>query len=153
MMIPQLQYALSSDGQEAAFSATLVPTFDAVAPQDAYEVLEDEKPVQISNDADESFHFFFVIDRSASMGSKNRLKLAKEAMDIFVRSLPFGCTFSIISFGSHPFKALEYYNLSERKSTKCIIYDDKSRDFALSNIKYMEADFGGTDILTPLIAC
>ena len=105
------------------------------------------------NDADESFHFFFVIDRSASMNSKKRLLLAKEAMDIFVRSLPFGCTFSIISFGSIPIKALEYYNYEARTSTKCMINDDKSRDFALNSIKRMEADFGGTDILTPLKAC
>ena len=32
MLEPQLQYALSADGKEAAVSASLVPTFDAVAP-------------------------------------------------------------------------------------------------------------------------
>ena len=31
MMTPQLLYAVSEDGTEAAFSATLVPTFDSPA--------------------------------------------------------------------------------------------------------------------------
>jgi hypothetical protein len=35
------------------------------------------------------------------MDLNNRMKVAKEAMDLFIRSLPKGCKFSIISFGSH----------------------------------------------------
>ena len=34
MLIPQLTYALSPDGKEFAASASLVPTFDPVSPQD-----------------------------------------------------------------------------------------------------------------------
>ena len=45
MMIPQLYYAESPDGTgEIACTASLVPTFDPVAPQDAFSVVNDEKP-------------------------------------------------------------------------------------------------------------
>ena len=69
MLEPQLQYALSEDGKEAAVSASLVPTFEAVAPQDAIEVLHDEKPTQLALEAGSNFHFFFIIDRSFSMNA------------------------------------------------------------------------------------
>ena len=46
-MSPQLVYAVSEDGTEAAFSATMVPTFDAPAAaaqgeEGALEIEEDE---------------------------------------------------------------------------------------------------------------
>lgn len=45
------------------------------------------------------FHFTFIVDRSGSMGGSG-IADAKDALEIFIRSLPVGCTFSIISFGS-----------------------------------------------------
>ena len=81
-------------------TASLVPTFDALAPQDMFEVVEDEKPRQIDHEADKPFHFFFIVDRSGSMGWSGRMPIAIEAMELFIRSLPFECTFSIISFGT-----------------------------------------------------
>ena len=74
---------MSPDGSEAAVSVSLVPTFDAIAPQDAFEVLEDDKPVQLP-ESGANFHFLFVVDRSYSMSSFNRMKIAREALDIFV---------------------------------------------------------------------
>ena len=44
MLVPELFYAESANGKEVACSVSLVPTFEPVAPQDAFEVVKDEKP-------------------------------------------------------------------------------------------------------------
>ena len=146
MMAPQLYYALSPDKREVAVSASLVPTFDPIAPQDAIEVLQDEKPEQLSYQSGASFHFMFLVDRSYSMTEEGRMSKAQEALDIFVRSLPPGCTFSIISFGSR-------YEAMDFEGETCMINDDECRDLVLWKIKNMKADLGGTMILEPLKQC
>ena len=79
-----------------------MPTFEPVAPQDVLQVVKDEKPEQSILGSGADFHFIFVIDRSGSMGfGKNRIATAREALSLFIRSLPTGCKFSVISFGSH----------------------------------------------------
>ena len=47
LMVPQLLFARSPATGKVAVSATLVPTFDPVQPQDVFEVVEDEKPEQV----------------------------------------------------------------------------------------------------------
>ena len=44
--------------------------------------------------------FIFVLDRSGSM-SGSRMKMAREAMIFFLKSLPSQCFFNIVSFGSN----------------------------------------------------
>ena len=45
MMVPHLYYSEDPSGSgEIACATTLVPTFDPVTTEDAFEVLEDEKP-------------------------------------------------------------------------------------------------------------
>ena len=51
----------------------------------------------LSNGSD--FHFIFIVDRSGSMRGSNRMAIAKEAMNLFVKSLPIDCSFSMIGFG------------------------------------------------------
>ena len=132
MMSPQLVYAVSEDGTEAAFSATLVPTFDAPAAatqSEEVEVLDDEKPEdEHLGGSGSDFHFFLIVDRSASMAFSKRMELSKEAMELFVRSLPFDCKFSILSYGSQ-WEAMKY----EESDTMTL--NDTTRDFALAQIK------------------
>ena len=100
MLMPQLLYAVSPETGEVACTASLVPTFDAVAPQDLFEVVKNEKPESVKLGSGSEFHFIFIVDRSGSMGMNDRMEIAKDALTLFIRSLPAGSKFSIISFGS-----------------------------------------------------
>ena len=51
-------------------------------------------------DGSDKFHFIFLVDRSGSMNNFGRIERARDALTIFIRSLPVGCRFSILSFGS-----------------------------------------------------
>ena len=73
-----------------------------------------------------------------------RIDLAKDALAIFVRSLPVGCKFSIISFGSH------FQNMNYEGQDFGIPYDEGSKNHALAEIAKFDSSFGGTDILSPL---
>ena len=60
---------------------------------------------------------------------------------LFMRSLPEGCSFSIISFGSH-YKPLRMGSVLD--------YNDQSKDASIAEINEFGASFGGTNILNPL---
>ena len=44
--------------------------------------------------------FIFLLDRSGSMEGK-KMKMAKDALKLFIQSLPKGAMFEIIGFGSN----------------------------------------------------
>ena len=67
MMIPEALFARNRDTNEIACSVSLVPTFEAVAPHDFLDLLNDEKPVATKLSNGNDFHFIFVVDRSGSM--------------------------------------------------------------------------------------
>lgn len=82
----------------------------------------------------------FVIDRSGSMGGKIELVVA--AMKIFLKSLPVGVKFNICSFGSrHSF-------LFKKSKT----YDQSSLKDALKHLESFAANYGGTEMLSPVQA-
>ena len=101
MKYPQLLCARNPTfPDEVACTVSLVPTFDPPPPQERFEILEDEEPEYYKVHDPDSFHFSFLLDRSGSMSGPRMLK-AREALILFLHSLPERCKFSIISFGTN----------------------------------------------------
>jgi hypothetical protein len=82
----------------------------------------------------------FVIDRSGSM--QDKILTLKSALEVFLKSLPLGVPFNIVSFGSHCSKLWARSRVSDRAS----LFD------ALEFTKTIDADMGGTEILAALKA-
>ena len=83
--------------------------------------------------------FIFVVDRSGSMRGAY-IKSASDTLMLFLKSIPEGCYFNIVSFGSRyesffP-SSQPYYQETMEKATR----------FA----EKMQVDFGGTELLAPL---
>ena len=74
------------------------------------------------------------------------MESAIDALNIFIRSLPKDCRFSILSFGSS-FNWMEPYAIG---SSNVIMYNEASQKECLPRLEVFSADLGGTDILTPL---
>ncbi|CAF2706468.1 unnamed protein product [Rotaria sp. Silwood2] len=85
--------------------------------------------------------FIFVADCSGSMEDENKIGLAREAMLIFLKSLPINCHFNIICFGS------DYESLFEKHTA---VYNEENVRKAEKLIEQMKADMGGTELLRPL---
>ena len=81
----------------------------------------------------------FVVDRSGSMNGPY-INAAREALLLFLKSVPTGCLFNVIGFGS------TYKCLFE----KSVEYNQKTHDKALEHASSMRADLGETDLLEPL---
>ena len=83
--------------------------------------------------------FIFLIDQSGSMGG-NSIKMAKKSLLLFLQSLPAGSYYQIIGFGSY-FK--KYDEIPKE-------YNEHNIKKSIQLIKELEADFGCTDIYSPL---
>ncbi|KAG4070433.1 hypothetical protein HA402_005665 [Bradysia odoriphaga] len=83
----------------------------------------------------------FVLDRSGSMMGQS-IRSAKEALILFLHSMPVDCYFNVLGFGSS-------YEFLFPASVK---YDDGSLRIALKHANELHADLGGTDIFNPLKA-
>ena len=89
----------------------------------------------------------FLVDRSGSMDwggglGKPSIELAREALQLFLHSLPPDCFFNVFSFGSR-FDSL--FPLSSE-------YTDDTLREAKEHVSSMRADYGGTEIYRPLEA-
>lgn len=88
----------------------------------------------------DSSEIVFVIDRSGSM--RDKIATLKSALEVFLKSLPLGVPFNIVSFGS------SYSTLWSRSR----VSDKESLSDALEFTKNIESDMGGTEILAALKA-
>ncbi|KAJ5016244.1 von Willebrand factor A domain-containing protein 5A [Colletotrichum sp. SAR 10_99] len=80
----------------------------------------------------------FVCDRSGSMQGK--IADLKNALQIYMKSLPVGCMFNICSFGSrHTF-------LFPKSQT----YDQNTLKTAMKHIDKFGSDYGGTELYAPI---
>jgi len=109
-----------------------------------------EKPIEndiksfyekyLSNiESEEPALFIFLVDQSGSM-SGDPMKVVIESMLIFIQSLPKDSYFQIIGFGSD----FEKYNKSP------VEYNNKNIKEIVKKIKELQADKGGTNIISPL---
>nr|XP_045618383.1 von Willebrand factor A domain-containing protein 5A-like isoform X4 [Procambarus clarkii] len=80
----------------------------------------------------------FLIDRSGSMQG-DKIQSARATLLLFLKSLPMGCLFNVISFGSD-FKAL---------FPKSCEYNENTLKKACKLQEKMDADMGGTEIFGP----
>ncbi|RXG70996.1 von Willebrand factor A domain-containing protein 5A [Armadillidium vulgare] len=81
-----------------------------------------------------------VVDRSGNMEGSKIVK-AKNTLLLFLKSLPPGCRFNIVSFGS------DFETLFESSSER---YTESTLKKALELQKSMDADMGGTEIFEAL---
>ncbi|XP_069106897.1 von Willebrand factor A domain-containing protein 5A-like [Argopecten irradians] len=80
--------------------------------------------------------FVFVIDCSGSMEG-DRIAKAKETVLLLLKSLPVGCFFNVVAFGS----SFKWWFTSSKK------YKEKSLKEALKLQKGLDANLGGTELL------
>lgn len=99
----------------------------------ALEAEEESKEVQRAE-------YIFLIDRSGSM--YRTIELARQALILFLFSLPAGSRFNVCSYGSR----YEFLFDGERS----VEYNDVNLKRAVNQVKSFEADFGGTVIYEPL---
>ncbi|CAF0932710.1 unnamed protein product [Rotaria sordida] len=91
--------------------------------------------------AETTNEFIFVVDCSGSMQDENKIGLARQAMLLFLKSLPVDCHFNIIRFGS------SYQTLF---SDITAAYNEENARKAEQLTNQMTADLGGTELLRPL---
>lgn len=84
-------------------------------------------------------NFLFFLDRSGSM-SGDRIKMAKKALKIFLKSLNQGCYYNIVSFGSD--FTLMFSEL--KKATNDVLQK------SIEEVDTFQADMGGTELLNPI---
>lgn len=129
--------------EENPFCAMInfMPDFNPSNDEDAYHAFQSNSAktdyeVNLLNAKGE---YIFLLDRSGSMAN-NRIKMATEALMIFLKSLPPDSYFNIIGFGSRYEKLFQ----TSLKTNENLITD------SLFQISEFQADLGGTEIYSPL---
>lgn len=85
--------------------------------------------------------FVFLVDRSGSMNGP-KMNMTRDALNLFIQSLPPGCTFEIVSFGS------KFEFLS--KKGEGFINNTQTVKNVKTSISQFAANMGGTGIYKPL---
>ncbi|CAF1273120.1 unnamed protein product [Adineta steineri] len=96
---------------------------------------------KVMNNVETMNEFIFIVDCSGSMADEGKIGLARQALLLFLKSLPVNCQFNIVRFGS------THQTLFNDITT---VYDEKNAEKAEGLINRMKADLGGTELLSPL---
>lgn len=107
--------------------------------EDFLQEKEDNEYESCTQFESEKCEYIFLLDRSGSMEGSS-IRLAVEALKLFLYSLPAGCFFNIVSFGSD----------FEQIYKKSVPYSDETLNETVGIVSGYEADLGGTEILAPL---
>ena len=118
--------------ESAALMLSFMPDFESSVSCEAKKTLDE---------------YVFLVDRSGSMGhggygKPTAIEQCRDALQLFLRSLPEGCLFNIVGFGS------TYKKLFDESR----LYDESSVAAATQYVSKMDSDMGGTEILKPLKA-
>ncbi|CAD8149835.1 unnamed protein product [Paramecium pentaurelia] len=124
--------------QKYCATLTFIPKFNEISLDDAYTQYLDGLSIA-ENQVMKRGNYLFMIDRSGSM-SGSRIRKAKESLILFLKSLPQDSEFNIISFGSD-------FQSIWKESKK---YSQTTLETAIKHVEQMDADMGGTQIITPL---
>lgn len=131
-------YVLGNTDTSSTVMLSFIPKFCELNVSDAYKAAIANKPYE-TDMASARGDYVFLLDRSGSMGG-TRIAKAKEALVLFLKSLPEDSYFNVISFGSG---SQRMHGKSERNSSKAI-------ELAVKKVEKMGADMGGTEIYEPL---
>jgi hypothetical protein len=94
------------------------------------------------NDTEITNEFIFVVDCSGSMEDENKIGLARQAMLLFLKSVPVNCHFNIVRFGSA-------HQALFKEITA--VYNEENTQKAEQLTKNMKADLGGTELVSILL--
>jgi ubiquitin len=126
-----------------SFLADMTPKSEVQKRKTLIKSLPDmDNTIRYSQDLDSNLipgEFYFILDRSYSM-TGDPMATAKEALKLFIRSIPPGSMFNVLSFGS-TFEQI-FESVTE--------YDQSTLEFAIDHIINFDADLGGTEIFDPL---
>ena len=149
--VDQLEVSLSKEKALGSDLVILLKMKQPHTPKALVEVGVEKKGEFLSNPAvmlnffpnfanvEAACEFVFVVDRSGSMEGPY-ICSARETLILFLKSLPEGSYFNIVGFGSS-YKTLFH---------ETVPYDEQHLEKAIKHAQQMEADLGGTELLTPL---
>jgi len=90
------------------------------------------------NNIEVTNEFIFIVDCSGSMADENKIGFTRQAMLLFLKSLPVNCHFNIIRFGS------SYETLFKDITA---IYNKENAEQAEQLINNMQANLCGTELV------
>ena len=122
---------------QVAVMTQIMPSFEVKSKKTKTVFVEEEELDESDSKFEDKYTYIFIVDRSGSMGG-TRMDITKEAMRLFMQSLPAGSSFAIISFGS------------DHRTSGVKQYSPSTLDLAINEISGMSADMGGTEIYNPI---